>query len=54
MDKKTEAAFLAAVKAADTNATLVGETQGLDYSTGHPADLLLYRSDAPPPKADAD
>lgn len=49
VEKKQDAAFRAALKDAGVTATPVGETQGLDYSIGKPADLLLYRSNAPPP-----
>lgn len=53
VERKQDQAFQQALKAAGQTATLVGETKGLDYSVGKPVDLLLYRSDAPPPKEDA-
>ena len=37
-------AFLAALKTQDGRATPAGEVKGLDYSTGKPVDLFLYRS----------
>ena len=38
------AAFLAALKTQDGAAAPAGEVKGLDYSTGKPIDLFLYRS----------
>ena len=37
-------AFLAALKTQDSSAALAEEVKGLDYSTGKPVDLFLYRS----------
>jgi len=37
-------AFLAALKTQDGRAAPAGEVKGLDYSTGKPVDLFLYRS----------
>ena len=54
VDSRQDAEFKAALKGAETSATLVGETRGTDYSTGKPVDLLLYRSNAPPPREPSD
>ncbi len=54
VERRQVAAFQQALRAAGVKATQVGETKGLDYSIGKPADLLLYRSDAPPPKIEAE
>lgn len=52
VEKRQDTAFRAALAEQSARATVVGETRGLDYSTGKPVDLILYRSDAPPPRDD--
>jgi 4-amino-4-deoxy-L-arabinose transferase-like glycosyltransferase len=54
VERKQDGAFQQALRAAGVKATAVGEIKGLDYSIGKPADLRLYRSDAPPPKIEVD
>ena len=51
VEKKQDAAFRAALAASGARATPVGETKGVDYSIGKPTDLIIYRSDMPPPNA---
>ncbi len=51
VEQRQDAAFRQALEAAGTGATLVGDTRGLDYSTGKWVDLKLYRSNATAPKA---
>lgn len=50
VEKRQDAAFRAALAAQKLAATPVGDAKGLDYSTGKPVDLILYRSDVPQPK----
>ncbi len=52
VERREDKAFQEALRAAGTSATVVGETTGRDYSIGKATDLLLYRSNAPPPKDD--
>ena len=44
VEARQRAAFLAALKTQDGAAAPAGEIKGLDYSTGKPVDLFLYRS----------
>ncbi len=44
VEARQRAAFLAALKTQDGAAAPAGEVKGLDYSTGKPVDLFLYRS----------
>jgi 4-amino-4-deoxy-L-arabinose transferase-like glycosyltransferase len=48
VEKTQDPAFRQALRAEGVKATVVGDTAGIDYSTGKPVDLLLYRSDALP------
>ena len=48
VEAKQDNAFRSALKASEAKASVIGETRGLDYSTGKAVDLLLYRSDMPP------
>ncbi len=52
VEKRQDPAFQAALKVARLAATPVADTRGVDYSTGKPVDLILYRSDVPQPKDD--
>jgi len=47
VEKKQDPTFRQALEAEGVRATVVGETAGIDYSTGKAVDLKLYRSDAP-------
>jgi len=49
VEKKQDPAFRQALQAEGLKAMVVGETTGIDYSTGKPVDLMLYRSDSPAP-----
>ncbi len=53
VEKRQDAAFRTALAAQKLTATAVGDAKGIDYSTGKPVDLILYRSDVPQPKDDA-
>ena len=52
VEKRQDDAFRAALTAQKLAATPVGDAKGIDYSTGKPVDLILYRSDVPQPKDD--
>lgn len=52
VEKRREAEFRAALTEQATRATVVGETRGLDYSTGKTVDLVLYRPEGAPPRDD--
>ena len=53
VEKRQDVAFRAALTAQKLAATPVGDARGVDYSTGKPVDLILYRSDVPQPKDDS-
>jgi hypothetical protein len=53
VEKRQDPAFRQALQAEGVKATVVGETGGIDYSTGKSVDLLLYRSDSPAPSKPA-
>ena len=49
VERRQEPAFRAALARSRTPALAVGEVRGLDYSTGKPVDLRLWRPAASPP-----
>ena len=53
VERRQDTAFRAALVAQKLAATAVGDARGVDYSTGKPVDLILYRSDVPQPKDDS-